>query len=74
MIILNQDKTICVSNQEVEEFIIFPTIYKGCIFGINLFIQSKSNVIMLGTFNTLQSAFNEIKNIKNCKNNIYYIS
>ena len=52
----------------------FPAIYQGYAFGINLFLQRKLNLIMLGTFDTVQLAIDEIENIKNCEEEIYFIS
>lgn len=73
MIIYNQDKTISVERDETDNFMTFPVIYQGCVFGINLFLQRKLNLIMLGTFDTVQLAINEIENIKNCEEEIYFI-
>lgn len=73
MIIYNQDKTISVERDETDNFMTFPAIYQGCVFGINLFLQRKLNLIMLGTFDTVQLAINEIENIKNCEEEIYFI-
>lgn len=74
MIICNQDKTISVEVDPDDVFMTFPRMYKGIFWGINLFLQRKLNLIMLGTFDTVQLAINEIENIKNCEEEIYFIS
>ena len=73
MIICNQDKTISVERNETDNFMTFPAIYQGYVFGINLFLQRKLNLIMLGTFDTVQLAIDEIENIKNCEEDVYFI-
>lgn len=69
----NADRLITQLENETDNFMTFPAIYQGYVFGINLFLQRKLNLIMLGTFDTVQLAINEIENIKNCEEEIYFI-
>lgn len=70
----NADRLITQLENKIDNFMTFPAIYQGCVFGVNLFLQRKLNLIMLGTFDTVQLAINEIENIKNCEEEIYFIS
>lgn len=68
MLILNQDRDELVEYR--GELYTLPAIFKKQLYGINLFLGEH----LLGTFDSVQEAMEEIGKIQSCVREVYVIS
>ena len=68
--ILTQDHDQIINFNEGDTIHTLPNVRKGVFYGINLYLRGK----LLGTFDTVQEAKEEMENIVNCEHEYYCIS